>query len=293
MSLRLIALIFACSAFFSLFGEEKTLAEKEGELLDFNSIKQILKNDGLDQSANKKQKVIFQAKTERIERTTRMFDIPQKDEMMGFISELWLVKNAPILKWDFQKPDYGLDQSFALFLERMGHFEQRFKILLLNGPNITHFAIPGFKGEIIFLLSQPFIRTLDLSKLEISLLLYEDYLRFKANYFLEKIEEKELTALLGGNFEKKKFDRSIVDKVLQRYDSALLDKGFTFNQQYSITVKMGDLLKSDMKLWNSYVNMIKKIDDLVKSNLMYSKYTEIYPSPELQLGWLLPKKSIQ
>lgn len=292
MKMFIQLLLFTCLLSNS-FAEEKTLAEKEGELLDFNSIKQILKNDGLDSSANKKQKVIFQAKTERIERTTRMFDIPSKDDMFGFITELWLVKNAPILKWDFQKPDYGLDISFAQFLEKMGIYEQRFKILLLNGPNISHFALPGFKGEIIFLVSQPFIRTLDLSKLEISLLLYEDFLRFQAGYFLEKIEDKELSTRMGGNFEKNKFDRKLIDKILQRYDSATLDKGFNFNQQYAITVKLGDILKSDMKLWNSYVNLIKKIDDLVKSNLMYSKYNEIYPSPELQLGWLLPKKSFR
>lgn len=284
-------LFLSTSISFSQTGE-KSLEEKEGELLDFNSIKQILKNDGLDQNANKKQKVIFQAKTARVEKLTRMFDIPPKNEMLGFITEMWLVKNAPILKWDFQKPDYGLDRSFAEFLERMGHFEQKFKILLLNGPNIAHFALPGEKNEIIFLISQPFIRTLDLSKLEISLLLYEDYLRFNAGYFYEKIEDKEFTELMGGNFQNKKFDRKLVEKVLSKYDSATLDKGFNFNQQYSITVKMGDLLKSDMKLWNSYVNMIKKIDDLVKTNLMYSKYNEIYPSPELQLGWLIPKKSI-
>ena len=276
-----------------LMAEDKTLAEKEGELLDFNSIKQILKNDGLDQNVNKKQQVIFQAKTARIEKATRMFDLPPRDDMLGFISELWLVKNAPILKWDFQKPDYGLELSFAQFLEQMGNYEQRFKILLLNGPNITHYAIPGYKGEIIFLLSQPFIRTLDLSKLEISILLYEDFLRFQAGYFVEKVMTKDLEALAGTNFQNRPFDRKIVDKVLSLYDSSVLDKGFTFKQQYAITVKLGDQLRSDMKLWNSYVNLIGKIDNLVKNNLMYSKYTEVYPSPELQLGWLNPKKSFQ
>lgn len=279
---------FLCA---SVFAQEKTIEEKENELLDFNSIKQILKNDGLDQNVNKKQKVLFQAKTERTEMIKRTFDVPIADDLWGFISELWLVKNAPILKWDFQKPDYGIEASFSQFLEQMGHYEQSFKILLLNSPNITHYAIPGYKGEIIFLLSQPFIRTLDLSKLEISILLYEDFLRFQAGYFLGKVQSAELTAIAGSNFQNKKFDRSVIEKCMQQYDSAILDKGFSFNQQYSVTTKLGDLLRSEMKLWNSYVNLIKKIDELVKNNMMYRKYTEIYPSPELQLGWLLPKDS--
>lgn len=287
--MKYIATILLFTFSIGVLAQDKTIEEKENELLDFNSIKQILKNDGLDQNVNKKQKVLFQAKTERTEMIKHTFDIPNVDDLWGFISELWLVKNAPILKWDFQKPDYGIETSFAQFLEQMGHYEQSFKILLLNGPNITHFAIPGYKGEIIFLLSQPFIRTLDLSKLEISILLYEDYLRYQAGYFLSKVHSKELETLAGGNFQNKKFDKSAIDKCMMQYDSAMFDKGFTFNQQYSITTKLGDLLRSDMKLWNSYVNLIKKIDELVKNNLMYRKYAEIYPSPELQLGWLLPK----
>ncbi len=285
----LILILFLTSA---SFGEEKELAEKEGELLDFQSIKSVLKNDGLDSNANKKQKQFKAAKKERIIKKRKMFDIPTKVDSWGFLSELWLVKNAPLIKWDFQKPEYGLEQSLALFLERMGIFEQPFKILLVNTPNLSHYALPGHGKEIIFLLSQPFIRTLDMSKLEISILLFEDYNRLKMGIFKKKVNSKELDKILGSNFEGKKFDMSLFKKALEKYDSAILEKGFSFNEQYKVTKRMGDLFKSDMKLWNSYLNLLKKIDELIKTNLLYSKYNDIYPSPELQLGWLVPKSKL-
>lgn len=263
--------------------------EKEGELLDFQSIKDVLKNDGLDVNAVKKEKTYQKAKDARITKQKKMFDIPDSVDFWGFITELWLVKNAPLTRWDFQKPEYNLESSLAVFFEKMGVYERPFKILLVNSPHICHYALPGHGKEIIFLLSQPFIRTLDLSKLEISILLFEDYTRYTMDIFKGKVKGNELEKILGSNFDGKKFDVSPFNNILAQYDKIILEKGFSFNEQFSVTKRMGDILKSDMKLWNSYINLIKKIDELIKTNLLYAKYNDIYPSPELQLGWLVPK----
>jgi hypothetical protein len=52
------------------------------------------------------------------------------------------------------------------------------------------------------------------------------------------------------------------------------------------------LLKNDLKLWNTYISLLEKIDQLVKNNSLYKNYTLIYPSPELQINWLKPKNKI-
>ena len=75
-------------------------------------------------------------------------------------------------------------------------------------------------------------------------------------------------------------------------DEKIFDKGFNFQQQYMITKQMGEILKADLKLWNSYLQMLKKIDRLVKTNLLYDRYNSIYPSPELQISWLVPPKKV-
>ena len=55
---------------------------------------------------------------------------------------------------------------------------------------------------------------------------------------------------------------------------------------------MDKILKSSPESWNSYFKLLKKIDQLVKNNLMYKNYLKIYPSPELQIEWLSPKKKV-
>ena len=44
--------------FLEVFGQEKTLDEKKAELLDFKSIKNILKNDNLEKIVAKKKKAL-------------------------------------------------------------------------------------------------------------------------------------------------------------------------------------------------------------------------------------------
>lgn len=295
MRKRLSYMICACLALsVSSFAEEEKAempaAAKEQETIDFKQIKQVLKNDQLEAQAEKKTEEVKKVVEEKKKVDVSRFNSPPREEFWSFFSEYWLIKNAPVLKWDIQKPDFGINDSYAAFLEKMGHYEKKFKILIVDTPNIYHFALPSNPGETIYLLSLPFIRTLDLSKQEISLLLFEDYLRLKMGYFEKFVSSKSLQDQLGANFSEKKIDKKPFEEALKKYDELIFDSGFNFEQQFEITNQMNGILKSDMGLWNSYVQLVKKIDDLVKGNVLYAKYSKIYPSPELQLGWLLPKE---
>lgn len=270
--------------------QDKSLSEKEGELLDFNSIKSILKTDQLEKRAKKKQVKIKKVQKKRKDTTRRLYQIPGESEFWSFFSEYWLVKNAPVLNWDFSRPDYGLNSAFEELLEKLGFFEQRFKILMVNSPNITHLAMPTDpKKEVILLLSVPFLKALDLSKLEISLILLEDYMRAKEGIFQKMGQTQELSSLIGGNFQGKDLNKKALVKLSKTFDKVIFDEGFNFQQQFQITKKMDGLLKSDLSLWNTYYKLVQKKRELVKENVLFIKYSKIYPSPELQISWLKPK----
>lgn len=274
--------------------EEATPAVKEGdgkELLDFNSIKDLIKKDGLEGELKKKQeeKRVFLDKKKRDD--MKRYNVPGQDEFWNMFSELWLVKNATFLKWDFHKPEYDLEKSFIELLEKQGIYEKKIKILLLDTTEVIHAALPTNDKEYIFLLSQPFIRTMDLSKVEISLILFEDFLRARRGYFKNYVLSKDLESYLGSNFNGKPFNKKLIDDHLKKYNTLLLEKGFSFQEQFEVTTEMDALLKSDLKIWNTYLTLLEKIDALTKSNTLYKKYAQIYPSPELQLNWLRPKPS--
>lgn len=272
--------------------KEKTIEEKEGELVDFKSIQEVLKEDQLTEEVHKKVSRIQTIKKERKKADLERYNVPNKNEIWSFLSELWLVKSASVLKWDFQKPDYGIEDSLKSLMEEMGYYEVDLKIILVNTPVLTHMALPSNKGEYIFVLSVPFIRTLDLSKLEIAILLYEDFTRIKKGYFQNFVSPASFGSVIGSNFKGKPFPDQVFKSVLKKYDDLVFDRGFTFQQQFETTKELNRLFKANMKLWTVYYNMLKKIDDLVKTNLLYSGYTKIFPSPELQLNWLKPKKEV-
>ncbi len=272
--------------------KDKTLEEKEGELVDFKSIQEVLKEDELSQEVKKKVSRIQTIKKKRKREDLDRYKIPGNNEIWSFLSELWLVKSASVLKWDFQKPDYGIEDSLKALMEEMGYYEVDLKIILVNTPVLTHMALPSNKGEYIFVLSVPFIRTLDLSKLEIAVLLYEDFTRIKKGYFQNFVAPASFGSIVGSNFKGKPFPDQVFKSVLKKYDDIVFDRGFTFQQQFETTKELNRLFKANMKLWTVYFGMLKKIDDLVKTNLLYNNYTKIFPSPELQLNWLKPKKEV-
>lgn len=276
-----------------LFGTGKLQAEEESkDLLDFSSIKDIIKKDGLEGELKKKQDEKRKYLDDKKLKDMKRFNVPNQDVFWSFFSELWLVKNATILKWDIHKPDFELEKSFTAFLESQGHYEKKIKILLLDSAEIVHAALPTNSDEYIFILSLPFIRTLDLSKVEISLLLFEDFIRVKKGYFKNYILDKDLESFLGSNFSGKQFDKKMIDTHLKKYNQVLFEKGFSFQEQFETTKEIDLLLKSDLKIWNTYLTLLEKIDTLTKNNSLYKKYSQIYPSPELQLNWLKPKNTI-
>ncbi len=276
----------------ALAAPQKLQEEKELELVDFKSVKKVLQKDGLSDNLKGKVKKVEALKKEQAVVEKSRFEYPEEDELWGFISELWLVKNAQLLQWDFQKPDYGLEKSFSTILENIGFYQKKFKILLLNNPSIIRGGLPGNEGEAILLLSVPFIRSMDLSKLEISLLLLEDFFRLEQGYFKKGTETEKMKKLAGTNFQGSKPDLAMIEELLKKYDQQINDKGFTFQQQFEVTKKMDSFLKSNPELWNVYFRLLGKIDRMVKTNHQYKDYVRLYPSPEMQVKWLSPPEKV-
>jgi hypothetical protein len=292
MSWAKLALASCCAIALVHAAPDKLPEEKELEIINFKSIKQVLQKDGLSEAARKKEAEVKVLKKEQVNVEKGRYNYPTESELWAFTSEYWLVKNAQILGWDFQKPDYGLDKSFAKTLETLGFYQKHFKILLVNTPSMVRASLPGEDGEVILLLSVPFIRTLDLSKLEISLLLLEDFLRMEQGYFKKTVTTEKLTKLAGTNFYGSKPDPNLLPELLKKYDEQINKKGYTFQQQFEVTKKMDAYLKSHPELWNGYFHMLKKIDAFVKTNQQYKDYVRLYPSPEMQVKWLSPDEKV-
>lgn len=271
---------------------EKLQEEKELEVVDFQNIKKILKDDGLSQTAITKKKKVKAMKKEQGKIEQGRFHYPNEKEFLGFMSEYWLVKNAQLLDWDFEKPEYGLEASFTAILEKMGFYHRKFKILLVNTPTLVRAALPGNGEEVIFVLSVPFIRSLDLTKLEISLLLLEDFFRLQAGYFQKAVVTEKLKKLAGTNFYGTKPDLSLIEETMKSYNTQIKEKGYSFQQQFEVTKKMDSYLKSSPELWNSYFRLIGKIEKFLKVNVQYKNYIKLYPSPDMQIKWLSPDEKI-
>jgi hypothetical protein len=282
-TLKFLILIFPLLA----FGEPVAPGDLSA---DFSKIRGILKNDQLENEL--KRKVEHSKKYKELEQNKikSKYNIPGQNELWSFLSEYWLIKSHEKLKWNFEKPDYGLDEYFANFLEEVGFYETKFKILVLDTPIVPHFSLPSNPEDNILLISLPFMRVLDLSKLEISILLLENFFRNKLDLVKKKIETPELTAQIGKNFEKKGFPRKLFEEILKKYDQAVYEKGFNFEEQFEVTRKMDNALKSNPKYWNTYLALLEKIGNLVKVNLTYRFYSKIYPSPDMQMIWLRPSK---
>jgi len=282
----ILLLSFLLGSFY-LYGKPEEDAKK---IIDYQSIKNILKNDMLDIEIDKKnnEKKLKQEQSALKEKSK--YQIPDEDEYWSFFSEYWLVKNAQILKWDFEKPDYGLKESIATLFEKLGLYEKKFKLLLINTSTIAHMGLPSNKNEYIFVLSLPFVRSLDLSKLEISLLLFEDLIRLDQNYFKNYLTQSKITKMIGKSFYKNNLSSKDINDFLNLYDQKVFDQGFSFKEQFEVTQKVDKILKGDMNLWSIFLEMKKKTNNLVKTNALYKTYAKIYPSPELQINWLSPGK---
>lgn len=287
--MRLIILI-AISISLNCFAQDLTFEEKQDQILNYSNIKSVLKSDGLDETQAKKQKVISEIKDTRKKINISRYNYPKDSDYWKFITELWLVKNVQKLRWDFPKPEYGLKLAFKQLLEKFSFYNIEFKILIINTPNVAHFGLPLGDNSYLFILSLPFMRSLDLTKVDISLLLLEDFLRLRRNQFKENLNLNLKN--LAGNFYNKKIDKTLITGALNKYDEVVFNKGFTFQQQFELTKEVDQLLKSEPPLWGAYFKLYTKIDRFIKTDILYKNYLKIYPSPEMRLKWLSPKKEV-
>ena len=271
------------------FAWGQTPIENEQAFHNYENIKKVLIEDNLSDDLAKKGDVVKLVKNKRGVNEKERFNYPNEKIFWGFLSEYWLVKNAQVLQWDFPKPDYGLKIAFTGLLEKLGFLNHKFKILVLNAPTITHLALPSNPGESLHLISLPFMRTLDLSKVEISLLLLEDFIRLDEKHFQKNLSITP--KYLGENFYNKKFDLKNLNELMSAYSKIAFEKGFNFEQQYQVTKRMDQILKTYPELWSAYIVMLNKIDRLVKMNFLYKDYNNFYPSPELQIKWIGPEKA--
>lgn len=273
-----------------MLAQNLTQEEREQEIVNYSNIRRVLVEDGLDIEKNKKELFVSEIKKERKKIIKDRYQYPQSEDFFSVMTEYWLVKNAQVLRWDFPKPEYGIKVAFGQLLEKFGFYNVEFKILIVNTPIVTHFGLPSGKKSYTFVLSLPFMRSLDLTKVDISLLLLEDFLRLEKGYFISNLNLNK--SFMGTNFQKKKIDKTHVSKALKRYNEVIFKTGFNFQQQYGVTKEIDKLLKSDLALWGAYFKLYKKLERFIKADLLYKSFLKIYPSPELQLQWLSPKKKI-
>lgn len=285
-------LLLICFISFSLLAQNKTKTsiEKEEEVIDYTNIKSVLKEDGLEKQAKLKKKIIKQIKEEKKEIQLKKYNYPNADEFWSFASEYWLVRNAQELKWDAIRPDYGINVAFKNLLEKLGFYNKSYKIIIVDTPNMTHMGLPSNPNEFIMVLSLPFMRTLDLTKVDISLLLLENFLRIEKGYFQQNLLIKP--DFVGKNFYQEGMKKEKLNELLKEYSNVIYKKGFNFQQQYDVTKSMDRLLKSYPQIWSVYFRLLGKIDSLIKNNLLFKNYTKIFPSPEMQIQWLKPKEEV-
>lgn len=277
---------------FSVISQDKRFQEeKENAVLDYSSIRTILKKDGLDTFQNKKTNKLKKVIKEKRKIEKQRSSYPNKENFFSFFSRYWLAKKASLLRWDFAKPDYGIADYFKIQLEKVGLIDRKFSILVINTPEVTHFALPSDPKEYIFVISLPFMKALDLSKEDISLILLEDMLRVDKEYFVKAI--KMNLDFIGKEINQSK--EKMIEQhtmLLNEYDRIIYKRGFTFQEQFKVTKLMDSYLKPEPRMWSSYIKLLNKINKLVKTNLLFKGYNKIYPSPQMQIKWLSPPKKV-
>lgn len=142
-------------------------SEEDLSLLDFNSIKKILKSDQLDEALKIKRRKRRVKKKRRIYKAKKTYRIPKGGSFWNFYSQYWLVKNYQILRWDFEKVDYGIEKDLKNMLSQYGYYGKKIKILLINSSVLTHVGLPTKKNQYLLIVSLPFVQALKLKKLKL------------------------------------------------------------------------------------------------------------------------------
>jgi len=268
-----------------------TVQESELKEVNFDKLNDILKKDKLDVYAKEKQKLAVKLSQEREKLESKRFSYPSDEDFWPLFHDYWLIKNARNLRWDFEKADLGIGISFKKTLEELSLNKKRIKILLLDSVILSHFALPTSENNYYFLLSLPFIRSMDLSKREISILLLEDMIRSDRQYALKNLKSENYKKFIGTQMKDKKPQVAFMDELLLDLNDLVFKRGFTFQQQFEVTKELDLLLSTSPELLKSYVVLNQKRDQLSKTDVNFKSYSTMYPSPEMQLLWLNPKGS--
>lgn len=263
-----------------------TTSEEEMNIVNFDKLKDVLHQDKLEEFAKQKKILNQKLQQERLKLDNKRYFYPKEEDFWNLVSELWLVKNATNLRWDFEHADLGIALTLQKLLNSLGMSQLKVKLILLDSVEVSHIALPQKRNEYFLLLSLPFIRKMDLTKREIALLLLEEILRSDKDYFRLNLKDNRYKKYLGTKMKDKKVEMKFFNDLLDQYTQQVFHRGFTFEQQFNVTKNMESLLRTKTELWQSYVSLITKQDLLVKSDPMYKSYGQFYPSPEMQLTWI-------
>ncbi|MBP9674265.1 MAG: hypothetical protein KBD63_04150 [Bacteriovoracaceae bacterium] len=249
-------------------------------------LEQVLQNDFLKEDifSQKRQQQEIKKVSEKDQ-----YNFPSQSDFFNFMSEYWLVKKIEELKWDKMGVEYGVQDVIRNLFVSLNLPTPHYRMLLVHSSQFYHGMLPSLDTP-IFIISEPFLRAINLSKLEIALLFLENYYRLQANYFIKKVETTNLKMMLTTNFYPQSVDSKLIKKTLNAYDTIFFKKGFSLRQQYEVTKKMAQVLSSKSEILDVYYVMLGKVESLTKNNLYYKNYNKIYPFASVQQRWLLGKK---
>lgn len=262
--------------------------EKVEQILDFSSLKSVLEKDQLEpfNEERKKKIKVYKEKKKIIQESKKLF--PNREDFLFWMGRQWLITQHTKLDWNHSRPAYGIQERFTELLKELGIMYVKHELLIIDSPDLAYGVIPGNYESSLYIVSLPFIRALDLSKLEIALLMLDSLLRQKMKLYEAKIPQtlKILTGYNKVEISKEDQLKSSINQALMEYNRFMLEKGYDFKDQYKLTKELASMLKSRPKLWNTYYKLLSKIENLVNVNELFKNYIKLYPTPDLQKKWM-------
>ena len=260
-----------------------------GNNTPIDDIKSIIKNDFIKKNKekiNQKKRAALQKKTKK----NKKRESDNKYYSWKILNRLWLVENVDVLKWNFDRPDYGLNKVINDVLRRTGYSSVKYKIILSNSNIISHTSLPGKRSEVFIILSKIFLERMDVTKQEIALLVLEELVRSRKYKNIDDLEQRIGTypRLKNGRNYKKDVN-AFVRKAFKVYDELVYNYKSNFKEEYAVHTILMNSLASEQKLLNSYLNLQKKINRLIRDDHLFSNYPNVYPSPELRIRWMTKK----
>jgi hypothetical protein len=262
------------------------LADNKESAVNFTQLEEIIKNDKLDKELVQKNKILEAIKKKQKLIEGKKYFYPPKEQFVSMLSDLWLVQNAILLKWDFEHADLGITAKFSKLMENMGYQKKQITLLLSDSTSVFHLSLPTRSSHFYLLLSLPFIQSMNLTTSEIATLLFEEVIRFESNELSNTLSSDPVWQLAGQQMKDQKPNVNLINQYLSTMSNQLLTKGYTFQQQYEVTQKVRQLLKTNAVYYAAYISLLKKKVELVKNNKEFKQYTALYPSPEMQLQWI-------